>query len=84
MRRFWFHFDQAAGALPPGVSYGIGVTAFNYDDALSVLRSAVFERPPPEPLRVVEDVDVGSLDDHVRPNMGDPTQRGVWFPLGYS
>jgi len=30
--------------------------------------------------KVVENVDVSTLDDHVRPNMHPPNWRGMWFP----
>jgi hypothetical protein len=34
--------------------------------------------------RCIEDVALTELDaNHVLPNLGDPTQVGVWFPLGY-
>jgi hypothetical protein len=34
----------------------------------------------PQPARVVEDVDVSTLDaGHVLPNMRAPNERGVWF-----
>lgn len=84
MRRFWFTFDRSQ-TLPAGVAYGCGVTTFNYDDALKILQEKVFvEASMPRPESVTEDVDVSRLDPgHVRPNMGDPTSRGVWFPLGY-
>jgi hypothetical protein len=32
-------------------------------------------------LHVTEDVDIQTLDQgHVLPNMGVPSERGVWFP----
>jgi hypothetical protein len=32
--------------------------------------------------RVVQNVDISTLEEnHVRPNMGNPVVRGVWFPL---
>jgi hypothetical protein len=38
--------------------------------------------PLPAVVEVVENVDVRDLDEgHVLPNLGDPSARGVWFPL---
>jgi len=37
--------------------------------------------PPPDAVKVTEDVDVSTLDaGHVLPNMYPPNERGVWFP----
>jgi hypothetical protein len=65
---------------------GCGVTAHDYDDALALLRETVFGGAElPKVAAVAEDVDISTLDvRHVRPNMGNPTMRGVWFPMGYS
>lgn len=84
LRRFWFQFDRST-ELPPGVTIGCGATAFDRDDALAMLRERVFgSHDLPAPEIVVEDIDVSSLDvGHVRPNMGNPAIRGIWFPLGY-
>ncbi|MEA2354455.1 MAG: hypothetical protein QOD61_584 [Solirubrobacteraceae bacterium] len=84
MRRFWFTFEPSQD-LPPAVAYGCGVTTFNYDDAVALLQARVFtDHPMPPPRSVTEDVDVSELDPgHIRPNMGDPAVRGVWFPTGY-
>lgn len=84
LRRFWFELDRTA-VLPPGVIMGCGITGHDLEDALTLLRERVFCSPEtPPPTRVVADVDIASLDaGHVRPNMGNPAVRGVWFPLGY-
>jgi hypothetical protein len=82
LHRFWFTFKN-----PPQLSalnLGCGVTAYSRDDALGLLqgRSSI----PMDSLQideVVENVQIDSLDPgHVLPNMGDVSQRGVWFPLG--
>ena len=86
LRRFWFIFQfNANEAAPGGLGYGCGVTAFDLNDALALLRSRVFKKGTiPEIRELVEDVDVSTLDPgHVLPNMGPPNLRGVWFPLGY-
>ena len=60
---------------------GCGVSATDLDDAEALLRESLFDGDLPTVRRVVEDLDVRDLDEnHVRPNMGDPSVRGVWFP----
>jgi len=86
LRRFWIEFEgQLGDGLPAGVLVGCGVTAFNYDDAVNLVRERVFEGDQlPRIKKCVEDVDVSALDQgHVLPNMSSPTERGIWFPLGY-
>ena len=81
LRRFWFSFE----GLPSFsvLNVGCGVTAYTYDDALHLLKDRVFAQSLPA-CSVIEDIDISTLDEnHVRPNMGVVTQRGVWFPLGY-
>lgn len=87
LHRFWLRFNISPGELGQYSSYaglwlGCGVTAYSLDDAKSVLTQMIFrEDPLPEIEEVVEDVDVGSLDQgRVVPNMGPPNERGVWFP----
>ncbi len=83
LHRYWFEFE--AGALPLGARLGCGVTAYNEEDARRLLANAVFRGSAfPRVRRVVEDVDVSTLDaGHVLPNMLPPTNRGVWFPAGH-
>ena len=87
LTRYWLEFDWppregiVVGLLEP---HGFGVTAFDLDDALALLRAEFFERNQtamPPLARVTENVDVSTLDDHVRPNMHPPNWRGVWFPM---
>jgi len=87
LRRFWFTFNLCFGdPHPPGTLIGCGVTAFDQEDAIEILNQQVFVSSPcPAIKALIADVDVSTLDPgHVTPNMGDPTRRGVWFPLGYS
>ena len=87
LRRFWIEFDAAetdaarAGtqATPPAV----GVTAESLPAALELVRQS-FARDGelPEARRVVEDVDVSTLDPtRVLERAGPSALRGVWFPL---
>jgi hypothetical protein len=87
LRRYWIEpawpkpEGTVAGLLEP---FGFGVTAFSLDDALGLLRREFFEpmgSPLPPVRGVIEDVDVSTLDDHVRPNMHPPNWRGVWYPM---
>jgi hypothetical protein len=82
LRRYWFEFGAPREALPPAGWVGCGVTAVDRADAERLLTEGPFRGgmlPPIE--RVIEDVDASKLDTgHVLPNMGDVTQRGVWFP----
>jgi hypothetical protein len=86
MTRFWFEFEYSRiEDLPHGTSLGCGVSAFNYPDALSILKKKVFKGRSIPPFRKeIENIDIRTLDQgHVTPNMGDPTLRGVWWPLGH-
>jgi hypothetical protein len=86
MRRYWFEFVyEGYEDIPFGLRMGCGVTASTQDEALGLIKERVFEgRELPPILRVVSDVDISTLDEgHVRPNMGIPVVRGIWFPLGY-
>ena len=83
LRRFWFEFLPGRD-LPPGLQSGCGVTAFDGEDARQILRKRVFGGDDPPIARIVENVDVSSLDPgHVLPNLLPPNERGVWFPQGY-
>jgi hypothetical protein len=87
LRRFWFTFELTLREPhPPGVLMGCGVTAVDEADAIRILKNRVFGSDLlPEIKTTVTDVDMSKLDQHhVLPNIGDPTTRGVWFPLGYS
>ena len=82
LTRYWFTFpklpDKAA------LNLGCGVTAYNYEDAIDLLRERVFGGMEPTVLAFAENVDVTNLDkSHVIPNMGQVIARGVWFPLGH-
>lgn len=79
-------FDKpVAGATPSYLALGCGVTAYDHEDATSILRQDLFAETPMPTIRcVIEDVDIRSLDSaHVLPNMEAPIARGIWFPRGY-
>jgi hypothetical protein len=87
MRRFWIEFESVLGRhLHPGLTKaGCGVTAFDLDDALTLLGENVFPDGVPKIGKIVEDVDISTLDQgHVLPNMGNVLVRGIWYPLGFT
>ena len=79
LRRLWIRFSP----LPDdSLSLGCGVTAYDYDDAVTLLKDRVFpESQVPEVIDVTENVDLSTLDQgRVIPNMEVPYFRVVWFP----
>jgi hypothetical protein len=80
-RRFWIEFDYPDRPInwPPKEC---GVTAFTVEDALQLIRAAYHRDAHLPPIsRIIEDVDVMSLDQkHVIPNMNPPSWRGIWYP----
>jgi hypothetical protein len=83
LRRYWFEFDRFASKAAL-VTPRCGVTAYTADDAKSLLQDRVFPKGLPPITKLIEDVDVSTLDpDHVLNSMGPPNWRGVWYPLGY-
>jgi hypothetical protein len=81
LTRFWFKFGRSTE--PSILDLGCGITAYDLKDAQAFLREKVFPIYGDQPvLEVVPNVDVRNLEErHVRPNMGNPAVRGVWFPL---
>ncbi|MEO3404270.1 hypothetical protein AAFN85_10225 [Mucilaginibacter sp. CAU 1740] len=80
--RYWFEFDLSVASkdIPPGISMGCGITAFNYDDALLILSITIFKGKQMPPIkRIIENVDISKLDEgHVLPNIvNPPVNRGV-------
>ncbi len=82
LNRYWIEFDWGNQRPMPGTNLGCGVTAFDREDALDLIEKAVFANKAMPPIKnVIEDVDIATLDEgHVIPNMGAPSERGVWFP----
>lgn len=85
MVRYWFHFDLTDYAHPPlGIIMGCGITEASFDLAMDRVKKIFDNRTVPPILSCIENVDISTLDaSHVRPNMGSPSDRGIWFPLGY-
>jgi hypothetical protein len=83
LRRFWFEFEDAD---PHGcrLPYRCGVTGWSERDALELVGNIYCEQGlPPTPQSVIPDFDVSTLDDdqNVRPNLGVPVWRGIWYPF---
>lgn len=84
--RFWFEFDLSGDKLyrfPRFPAYGIGVTAYDYHDALHLMRKWVTEfEEMPEIINVIEDVDISQLREQMDKysQIGCPVWRGVWHP----
>jgi hypothetical protein len=59
-----------------------GVTAYSLDDAIFLLQQKVFRTDKiPAARNVIENIKVIDLDqNHIVPNMGLITERGIWFP----
>lgn len=81
LHRFWITLDLS-DERARHAALGYGVTAFTLEDALALLRDEAFRGDPlPAIGRVIEDVDLSTLDArNVLPNVGDPVRRGIWYP----
>jgi hypothetical protein len=87
MRKYWIKFDiSMTDPHPIGTLMGCGVTASSKEEALALLRERVFQSHPlPAIKKCIEDIEMSQLDaKHVLPNIGNPSERGIWFPLGYN
>jgi hypothetical protein len=60
LRRYWFTFPRSSRPTP--LNLGSGVTAYDYDDAMDMLRQRVFNGAEPSVADVIVDVDVSTLD----------------------
>lgn len=85
--RYWIEFDDLE--FPSVLGFGCGVTAYNLDDALKVMRAELasigilqqFNNRLPDIKNIVANVDISDLEEnHVRPNIGNFFKRGVWWP----
>ena len=69
------------GGDHPSFSVGCGVSGYDEEDCLDLVRTEIFDgRPLPEVRKRVPDIDVSSLPDHLQAYLGNPAARGVWFP----
>jgi hypothetical protein len=76
-----------AGELSPWalLRTGVGVTGADLDECFGIVRNRIFAKAVMPPvLKVVEDIDVSTLDaERVLPNIEPPIWRGIWFPPGF-
>jgi hypothetical protein len=81
LKRFWFTFESSS--IPSILNLGCGVTAYDLPDAQALLQRTVFPAYGDRCVKsITENIDISTLEEkHVRPNMGNPVVRGVWFPL---
>jgi len=83
LTKYWISFE--AMAKPNALSLGCGVTALSEADALQLIEQRIVrENPGLVGGAVLTGIAISDLDEHhVRPNMGDPTIKGIWFPQEY-
>ena len=64
----------------------IGVTAYSLDDDKRLIQEKAFPKEElPRIKKVTENIQFKDLDqNHIVPNMGPITERGVWYPNFYS
>jgi hypothetical protein len=73
--------------VPPGrrAPLGFGVTAYDLDDALAILRTSGygdFLSPDRGALKITQGVRYADLEEHnVRKHMGPIVVRGLWYPF---
>lgn len=84
LTRYWIEFEQNSHSIH-GLGFGCGVTANDTAEAMSLVQTRILNGAAlPRVIRLVEDVDVSTLDqNHVLPNMNPPNLRGIWFPRGF-
>lgn len=86
LTRYWIEFkSDKPSELPYGLGYGCDVTAFDFQDAIKIIRDKIFKgNITPEIKTKTENVDITTLDQgHIIPNMHPPDMRGIWFPIGF-
>ena len=72
---YWIEFGA-------GLTSQYGVTAYSFDDAISILKQKVFrDDEMPTIKNFIEKIKFKDLDqNHVVLNMGIITERGIWYP----
>jgi hypothetical protein len=91
LHRYWFEFEKPKSSAsdkelvltcwPP---FGCGVTGYDYDDAVALMKRMVFSSEAlPNIATVSKDADMSVLlneNEHIWPNISCPVWRGVWWP----
>ena len=85
LKRYWIEFKENQNLSGYLLQRCYGVTAFDYSDAIDILKDLVFKNTElPIVSNYTENIDIRNLDQgHVIPNMAPPNYRGIWFPLGF-
>lgn len=86
LKRYWIKFEESDALFSKACHLGLGVTAYDFEDARRLIKEKVFKNEDVPPIKqLVENVDIRTLEqNHIAPNMGSPNLRGIWFPMGYS
>lgn len=83
MTTFWIEFKAPEGKeLPFGTKRGCGITANDLDDAFILLKKHFFSEWDSIPVNnFFSNVSIDDLErNHIRPNIGNITRRGLWYP----
>lgn len=82
LTRYWIRFKSNEEHEGATILRYCGVTAFDFEDALKMIkRQVIYFDSPQDLVSVVENVDVSELDaNHIPPNIGLTCCRGVWYP----
>ena len=72
---YWIEFG-------PTLSSQFGVTAYSFDDAISILKQKAYSKEAMPPVKTfIENIKFKDLDqNHIVPNMGAISERGIWYP----
>jgi hypothetical protein len=75
---YWFELDSHFSQ--------IGVTAYSLEDAKKLIQEKAFPKDEFPPIKnITENILFQDLDkNHVAPNIGPISERGVWYPNFYS
>ena len=71
LKRYWFAAKEGLG---------IGVTAFEIEDAKALIQSNKYVmKYKPKLEEYIQDIDIQVDQEHVIPNLGIVVHRGIWF-----
>jgi len=73
LTKYWFKTESGLG---------IGVTAYSVEDAISIIRGQETAMNfNPIFTSYIQNINITELDqNHIIPNMGICTNRGIWYP----
>jgi hypothetical protein len=83
MKAYWVEFKKSGlRGLPVGTWLGCGVTAYDKEDAIKLLKQLLFKNWNSVPvLSIKENISINDLDQHdVAPDIGNIQVRGIWYP----